>query len=174
MGVPSDTKKSNFYFSKVAQTLPWFEAKAKTLEPVHLFNMALCYEYPQIAIPDDAKVLHFYQLAADLGHARAQCNLGVVYSNGQHGVPSDPEKAANYYRLAAAQGDVFALCNLGLRHSKGIGAEPSKTLAFENYMKAAQRGYSKGFLFFYFLFFFPFFPFSLFYFFFSFFSKKFK
>ena len=41
--------------------------------------------------------------AADQGLARAQFNLGLMYSDGE-GVPKDPIRAYSWWNLAAAQG----------------------------------------------------------------------
>ena len=45
--------------------------------------------------------------AAEQGDAEAQCELGVLYENGQ-GVPKDHRKAAEWFRKAAAQGHAEA------------------------------------------------------------------
>ncbi|AUJ70629.1 tetratricopeptide repeat protein [Pseudoalteromonas sp. NC201] len=49
------------------------------------------------------KAVEYYQLAAEQGNARAQCNLGVMYEKGK-GVAQSDEKAVKYYQLAAGQG----------------------------------------------------------------------
>ncbi|MCP4827986.1 MAG: sel1 repeat family protein, partial [Proteobacteria bacterium] len=41
---------------------------------------------------DYAEAVKWYRLAADQGYADAQCNLGVMYDNGQ-GVPQDYAEA---------------------------------------------------------------------------------
>ena len=45
----------------------------------------------------------WYQKVADQGHAIAQCNLGLMYSEGR-GVPKIIVKALSWVRKAAAQG----------------------------------------------------------------------
>jgi TPR repeat protein len=42
----------------------------------------------------------WYRKAADQGHARAQCNLGLMYANGQ-GVAQDHATATTWLRKAA-------------------------------------------------------------------------
>ena len=54
--------------------------------------------------------------AAMQGHADAQCNLGVMYSNGR-GVKQSYEKAVEWYEKAAKQGDADAQYYLGLLYS---------------------------------------------------------
>jgi TPR repeat protein len=54
------------------------------------------------------------------GVARAQFNLGVMYTKGE-GVPQDSTEALKWYRLAAAQGDADAQFNLGVMCYYGHG-----------------------------------------------------
>jgi TPR repeat protein len=46
---------------------------------------------------DEQQAVKYYQMAADQGHARAQCNLGVCYANGK-GVAKDEQQAVKYYQ----------------------------------------------------------------------------
>ncbi len=50
--------------------------------------------------------------AAEQGDAKAQFNLGVMYSDGR-GVPQNDAEAVKWFRLAAEQGDASAQYNLG-------------------------------------------------------------
>ena len=61
---------------------------------------------------DYARARHFYELAANQGHAVAQNNLGYLYHNGL-GVTQDYAKARHFYELAANQGNACAQNNLG-------------------------------------------------------------
>ncbi len=54
----------------------------------------------------DAAVREFLPLA-EQGHAQAQLNLGIIYSQGR-GVPKDSVQAYRWYTLAAGQGDDLA------------------------------------------------------------------
>ena len=58
--------------------------------------------------------------AAEQGFAQAQCNLGVMYANGD-GVPQDAAQAVEWYRKAAEQGLAMAQYNLGYMYAKGEG-----------------------------------------------------
>jgi TPR repeat protein len=51
---------------------------------------------------DKAKAAQLYGQAAEQGHADAQYNLGVCYSDGE-GVKVDKAKAAQLFRQAAEQ-----------------------------------------------------------------------
>jgi TPR repeat protein len=63
-----------------------------------------------------------YRLAANQGHAGAQCNLGNCYMDGT-GVDQDHTVAVRWYRLAADQGYANAECNLGVCYAKGTGVD---------------------------------------------------
>ena len=52
---------------------------------------------------------------AELGHATAQLNLGIMYANGE-GVSVDDVEAVRWYRLAAEQGLAVAQFNLGFMY----------------------------------------------------------
>ncbi len=51
--------------------------------------------------------LREFRLLAEQGHAQAQVNLGIIYSQGR-GVPKDSVQAYRWYTLAADQGDDLA------------------------------------------------------------------
>ncbi len=51
--------------------------------------------------------LREFRLLAEQGHAQAQLNLGILYSQGR-GVPKDSVQAYAWYTLAAGQGDDLA------------------------------------------------------------------
>ncbi len=55
------------------------------------------------------------------GDVSAQYNLGVIYNNGQGGVPRDLAKAATWYEKAARQGNAMAALNLGIMYKQGQG-----------------------------------------------------
>ena len=79
--------------------------------------------------PDDAKVAHWYHLAAKQGDVNAQLTLGFLYEKGL-GVPQDYGKAAHWYRLAAQQGFAHAQGWLGWLYANGQGVP-------QDYAKAA-------------------------------------
>ena len=58
---------------------------------------------------DDAEeAVHWYRLAAEQGHTRAQLNLGAMYATGE-GVPQDLVFAYMWSDFSAAQGNESAL-----------------------------------------------------------------
>lgn len=59
-------------------------------------------------IPQDvARAAQLFRLAAELGHAKAQFNLGLMYARGL-GVAADPQEAERWLRAAAAAGEAKA------------------------------------------------------------------
>ena len=75
---------------------------------------------------------------AEKGDARAQFNLGVMYSKGE-GVPKDSAEAVKWYRLAAEQGEPIAEFALGVMYANGRGLPKNETEAVKWYRKAAER-----------------------------------
>ena len=87
---------------------------------------------------DDKKAAEWFRRAAQQGFARAQYNLGVLYTNGD-GVPQDPSQAAQWFRRAADQEDAKAQYNLGLLYAKGVGVPQDYREAYVWFTLAAAR-----------------------------------
>ena len=81
----------------------------------------------------------WYRLAAGLGLARAQSNLGVLYKNGR-GVAQDDAEATRWFRLAAQQGNAGAQHSLGVMYEKGRGVAQDDAEATRWYRLAAEQG----------------------------------
>jgi TPR repeat protein len=75
-------------------------------------------------------------LAANQGHASAQCNLGVFYANG-NGVAQSYEKTFELFTLAANQGHARAQYNVGVLYDDGNGVAKSNDMARKWWLKAA-------------------------------------
>lgn len=88
---------------------------------------------------DYVEAVRLYRLAADQGHARAQCDLGLMFDCGL-GVKQDKAEAVRLYRLAAEQGQAFARFSLGRMFDVGRGVEQDKTEAVRWYRLAAEKG----------------------------------
>jgi TPR repeat protein len=82
-------------------------------------------------------------LLADQGHARAQCNLGIMYETGR-GVEPDAKRALELYTLSADQGHARAQFNLGYMYEKGQGVEPDAKRALELYTLSADQGHARA------------------------------
>ncbi len=76
---------------------------------------------------------------AEQGDARAQSNLGVMYSHG-HGVQQDYSEAVKWYRKAAEQGYAGAQADLGVMYYRGEGVLKNYDAAAKWIRKAAEQG----------------------------------
>jgi TPR repeat protein len=86
--------------------------------------------------PEEIKETH---LQAEQGHANAQFNLGLMYSNGE-GVPEDDAEAVKWSRKAAEQGHANAQLNLGYMYSIGTGVpEDDAEAVMKKYLNLISR-----------------------------------
>ncbi len=85
------------------------------------------------------KAAVWFRKAAEQGHAKAQSNLGVMYSDGQ-GVKRDYNEAVKWCRKAAEQGYAQAQTNLCIMYSKGKGVEQDYNKMSKWCHKAAEQG----------------------------------
>ncbi len=92
---------------------------------------------------DYATAIRIWRPLAEQGHARAQSNLGFMYSNGE-GVPQDYAEAVKWYRMAAEQGNAEAQHNLGVSYAKGEGVPLDDMLAYMWFNLAAAQGHEKA------------------------------
>jgi len=77
---------------------------------------------------------------AEQGDAKAQYNLGLMYSKGQ-GVPQDYKEGVKWYRLSAEQGNAEAQYNVGLKYYKGQGVPQDYVLAHMWLNLSGSNGY---------------------------------
>lgn len=89
---------------------------------------------------DMQQVLYHMRIAAEGGHAGAQCNLGYLYAVGD-GVEADGVQAAHWFRSAAELGDVQACYNLSQIYLGGNGVPTDESLALQLLRKAANDGH---------------------------------
>ena len=92
---------------------------------------------------DYATALREWRPLAEQGDARAQHNLGVMYSKGR-GVTQDYAKALKWYRMAANQGRALAQDSLGQIFRTGLGVPKDYAEALKWYRKAAEQGHAKS------------------------------
>lgn len=86
---------------------------------------------------------HEWQPLAELGHAKAQTNLALLYSRGL-GVDRNPEEAVSWYRRAAEQNFAVAQYNLGVLFSRGMGVVRDEGVAMQWYLRAAEQGHVRA------------------------------
>ena len=82
-------------------------------------------------------------MAADQGDAKAQVNLGFMYSKGQD-VAQDYSAAVKWLRMAADQGDAGAQYNLGIMYKNGKGVPQNTSEALRWLHKAQVKGHDNA------------------------------
>ena len=82
-----------------------------------------------------------YSVAAELGHADAQNNLGLLYLNGR-GTGEDVVQALEWFRKSAGQDNAYGWWNVGRCYANGWGVEIDQAEAFRAYLHAAELGHS--------------------------------
>jgi uncharacterized protein len=88
---------------------------------------------------EPSKAIPYFMVAADKGNARAQYELGFMYSAGI-GVEVDNEKAIRYFILAARQNYIGAYGSLAHHFLHGIGCQRDE----ENGVKMLEIAAKKG------------------------------
>ena len=88
---------------------------------------------------DYSEALKKFKSLAERGDARAQFQLGGMYSLG-HGVRQDWAEAVKWVRKAAEQGNVQAEYLLGLSYRSGMGVPKDYSEAFTWFRKAGDQG----------------------------------
>lgn len=91
-----------------------------------------------------SEAFKYLHAAAQKGHPRAQCAMGVMYTLGE-GVEKNMAEAAKWYRLAAEQGHAEAQYNLGWCYENGKGVEKNAAEAVKWYRAAAEQGHAEAF-----------------------------
>lgn len=91
-----------------------------------MFELGEAYSTPALVRGygdrDDYKAAYWYRLAAEQGHSKAQCYLGICYEEGE-GVPQDYKQAAYWFEKSALQGDSHAQASIGILYYTGNGVE---------------------------------------------------
>jgi TPR repeat protein len=88
---------------------------------------------------DYATAVVWIQKAAEQGLAKAQYQLGHLYSEGR-GVTKNKQEAFKWIQKAAEQGHTKAQYNLGLMYASGYGVTQNIQEAVKWYQKAAEKG----------------------------------
>ena len=83
-----------------------------------------------------------YLAAASVGHAGAECNLGLCYQYG-NGVPSRPREAELWYLRAAEKEHAVAQFNLAVLYRRGaLGVPKDMEQAVIWYRASAEQGFA--------------------------------
>ncbi len=85
-----------------------------------------------------APAAKLFMRAAEMGHARAQLQIGYQYNYGE-GLPQNPAEAAKWYLKAATQGNSAAQMNLGNLYENGEGVPENWVEAAKWWRKSAEQ-----------------------------------
>jgi TPR repeat protein len=144
VGVPKDLQEALKWFQKAAeqgdldakkQVGALISLGVSAGESVDHFKIA----EQKAAQKDFAAAAKEYRLAADQGHAEAQCKLGACYFRG-NGVEKNEKEAVKWYQKAADQGFALAEYYLGSALFHGRGIEKNVVKGIELHRQAAEKG----------------------------------
>ena len=89
--------------------------------------------------PDYVNAALWYRRAAEMGHAAAQNDLGVLYRDGL-GVSRNYAEAVAWFRKSAAAGNAWGQTDLGWMYNNGWGVARDYAEAMKWYRLAAAQG----------------------------------
>ena len=92
---------------------------------------------------DYPTALQHFRPLAKRGHAKAQSNLGFMYSKG-HGVTQNYVRSISWLSKAAVQNDAHAQHNLGIIHGNGLGVPKDHFLAYLWFTVASANGHKSS------------------------------
>lgn len=122
-----------------------FTGCASTTSPLATANSSAVLEQSGAAYArgDYGAALEGFRKLAERGDARAQYNMGRMYSDGL-GVPKDNVQAFAWYVKAADQGLDRAQNNVGWAYARAVGVSTDEALAVAWYRKAAEQGLAQA------------------------------
>lgn len=141
INLPTDRKKSDYYFQKAATEIEWFKTRAKEGTADAFYNFSICC-LKGCGVPRNERLgFMYHQMAADFGLARAQFNIGEWYAEGSI-VTKNDENAFQYYQSAAAQGHADAQFAVGICYTYGKGVAKNNEMAIKYLKLAADQGHA--------------------------------
>ncbi|EJK74353.1 hypothetical protein THAOC_03972, partial [Thalassiosira oceanica] len=124
-----------------ADQLAMIQARVLKKDPyaIHFLGEAYCHGGEFGLQKDMRKAVELWTEAAELGSAKALCNLGVAYYNG-YGVQQDMAKGVEFLSEAAMKGDVESRSKLGsIEVEKG-----NLDRALRHFLISAKMGYKNS------------------------------
>ena len=95
----------------------------------------------ELAIGQQKKAYQLFELAAKLGHIRADHAIGQLYITGALG-PVNNRKATAHYAVAALKGDTYGIYSYGKRIFYGHGIKQNRTRGLAFMLQAAEMGHT--------------------------------
>ncbi|GAA0858308.1 prolyl oligopeptidase family serine peptidase [Aliiglaciecola litoralis] len=103
------------------------------------------FTFDRVVKKDSVRGFNYYKKSSELGHPRANFNIGVYHEQGIH-LEKDLAKAQEYYQIASENGYGKASFVLANRYKSSDSAE-SDLAAVANYMElAVEQGYDEAIL----------------------------
>ena len=109
-----------------------------------MYNLGLAYRRGKGIEQNDTAAQHWFLLAADGGHTRAQYNVGQSYLRGI-GARRNYFESVKWFRRAADKGFRRAQYRLGQAYRKGLGPRVNHQEAIRWYVAAAERGLDRAY-----------------------------
>ena len=116
------------------ESTPSFQKQAR-----RILSMAVGNENSELCESIDKESIQHLIVAANLGNAEAQYNLGNIYSEGKE-VQKNEAKAVKWWKMSANQEYAKAQCNLGASYARGRGVVKNKFKAAQLCGLAANQG----------------------------------
>ncbi len=135
----------------LTEVFPGKEAEEETDKSVQAAETGATIEHLQAALKTgDAEAVAWIQNAAEQGDSKAQCGLGICYSQG-YGVTKDSAEAKKWFakgidglRKAAESGDPEAQTLLAGCYGEGNGVKADQTLSLIWLRKAAEQDFARA------------------------------
>ncbi|KAL7539034.1 hypothetical protein ACHAWF_008763 [Thalassiosira exigua] len=136
------------------------KARMEMNDPEAYHALGSAYWRGNMGLPKDRKMaIDLWFKAARLGHAYANCNIGIAYAQGIE-LKMDQKKAKHHLEIAAMRGDVKAKHYLGaMETSAGYSSRDSEITqrglrllaiaakaGYEPSLQPIKTGYSKGYI----------------------------
>ena len=138
-GADLDRGSRAFARGDYATALRYIEPLARQGDAQAQFYLARMYETGRGRAADIGQAIQWYDLAAAQGLNEARNNLGVIYRDGEGGVPADPARARSFFHSAALMGNDDAQLSLGALYANGTGVPRDLTEAHAWYTLSAGR-----------------------------------
>lgn len=119
------------------------EAVLRHQQAENLYQKAFAAHYGLQRSQNYDEALPLYRKAAELGHAKAKTNLGMMYYSGQ-GVATDFSRAAQWFESAAEQQDPMAQYNIACLYFHGMGVQKNVAKACGWLQKAIANGHGQA------------------------------
>lgn len=118
----------------------WLRKAAEQGNEKGNYYLGICYEYGAGVDKNEEESLKFYYIAANEGHALAQCEIAAAYLIGKPGFDINYQEAYKYANAAIEQESPRAYKIMADIYYYGLGVDTDYKKAAELYQKASDSG----------------------------------